>query len=281
MVASAAIMAGGAIASGILSQQGNAASAAESVKKQKELMRLQAKLNYNYSQKDLKNKYIANREGLENAGYNPMLMYSQGVTSNPSWTGAQSAADSRSGSSFNEGVSNALSSAQAGENIDLTRAQTNKTNAEAITEQFKQMHLQIDSMKKDAERILTSQHSNNFDRAQAREDLKTLTDYEHMVNDYNLGVQSLSIQQQVADNNYSLGLGNIGVQQIANRNNAKDIEYRNANAIESNNIARAGLPPRWATAVGGILGTSVGAGLGVYTAVKGGRKSRISRRRVR
>ena len=61
------------LAGGIANTLFNQAGVSNSTALQKDLMKYQAKLNYNYSQKDLKNKWTANRQGLEKAGYNPML----------------------------------------------------------------------------------------------------------------------------------------------------------------------------------------------------------------
>lgn len=85
---------GAGLASGLSSGFLGMASSHSAYKYQKRLMKLQAKLNYDYTQKQTLNSPSWQRQGLEDANYNPMLAlegYSSGGIS--SATGAQTAVD--------------------------------------------------------------------------------------------------------------------------------------------------------------------------------------------
>lgn len=81
----AGISALGSIAGGVM----NALSSGKAFNRQKELMALQAKLNYDYNKKQTLNQYGWQRQGLESANYNPLLAV-QGATgaSQQNWSGS-------------------------------------------------------------------------------------------------------------------------------------------------------------------------------------------------
>lgn len=62
---------------------------------QKDLMDYQARLNYKYGKKSALNQYTWQRQGLEKAGYNPLLALGGSVegVANTGWTAGQSAPD--------------------------------------------------------------------------------------------------------------------------------------------------------------------------------------------
>lgn len=84
----------GALIGGITSGVGiiaNALSSRKAFRRQKELMQLQADLNYRYNRDQTINQYSWQRRGLTNAGYNPLLAL-QGAAgpSAQSWAGSPS-----------------------------------------------------------------------------------------------------------------------------------------------------------------------------------------------
>lgn len=78
---------GASLASSIFANQSNATNQMLSFKANKALQENQARLNYEYAEKEARNKMIWNRAGLESAGYNPMLAVQNATAgSNSSWT---------------------------------------------------------------------------------------------------------------------------------------------------------------------------------------------------
>lgn len=106
----AVIKAVGSVASSLIGAGGSIAGAGLSFGQQKALQANQAKINYEYAEKEARNKPTWNRAGLETAGYNPMLAV-QNATSgaNASWTSAQSANAPDISGGITQGVANAQS----------------------------------------------------------------------------------------------------------------------------------------------------------------------------
>lgn len=75
------------LASAFMANQSNATNQMLSFKANKALQENQARLNYEYAEKEARNRMTWNRAGLESAGYNPMLAVQNATTgSNSSWT---------------------------------------------------------------------------------------------------------------------------------------------------------------------------------------------------
>lgn len=266
MVVSTAGLIGAAAVSALGSVAGAGLSNAMSVYKAKQLAEHQAWLNYTYNQKFNKWSALRNptftRRGLENAGYNPLLAVQSGQGIGPSNASTFDSTNPDSSPDLSGIGGNAVDTAlnlrkQMNENatteatVENTDADTSLKNAQTLTEQFKQANLNIDSQVKDAEKRLRDLDISNYERNQIRHDIDTLTNYKRMMNDYELGTISNQIQSRVA------------------ASNAQDVKNRYEIGSKANEIAEKNLPPKWAGTIGGILGTTVGAGLGVYGAMRG------------
>lgn len=98
------------LASGLLGGASSAAGAMLSYQQQKKLAAYNAKLNYQYAEKEARNKATWNRAGLESAGYNPMLAVQNSTSgANSSWTSAQSANAPDIAGGISSGIANAQS----------------------------------------------------------------------------------------------------------------------------------------------------------------------------
>lgn len=137
---------------------------------QKELQEHAAATNYKYAQKYSLNSPSWNREGLINAGYNPLLAV-QNATSgaNASWTSTGQANPSDLSGAFSKGFANAQDvkrldneSKQVEANVDAAYANADKAKAEKATllermpwiskrEKAEIGNIEKDSLKKEAE----------------------------------------------------------------------------------------------------------------------------------
>lgn len=122
-----------------------------------QLAEYQAKLNYKYAKKSAVNMPTYNRQGIEKAGYNPMLALGSIGASNSNWTSAQGLTTPDFSDVGSNAVSNALSVQQQRNQNDLATAQINNTNADTqlkqqqtLTETFEQAQKQVHA---DLERI--------------------------------------------------------------------------------------------------------------------------------
>ena len=114
------------------------ASNAVSYSSNKKLMKLQAALNYYYAHKTAINQPSWNRQGLEGAGYNPMLAVQNATSgSNSNWSGLNSVENPGLSDALSAGVANAQSfkhlenETQTTEaNADLAYANADKAKAE-------------------------------------------------------------------------------------------------------------------------------------------------------
>lgn len=230
MVVSTAGLIGAAAISALGSVAGAGLSNAMSVFKAKQLAEHQAWLNYSYNKKW--NKYSAlnnptlTRRGLEKAGYNPLLSVQSGQGIGPSNASSFDSTNPDSSPDLSGVGSNAVNTAlnlrkQINENattdaqVQNTNADTGLKNAQALTEQYKQANLNIDSQVKDAQKRLHDLDISNYERNQVRKDIETLTNYKRMLNDYELGTISNSIQGLNAQTNRMNAV-----------NNATDIQSR-------------------------------------------------------
>lgn len=167
----------GSIAGPALSTFSNAQGAQLSYDLQKQLMKDQAKINYNYYKKELKNRWLLTREGLTNANFNPMLAAIGNISGNSAWASPQSVSDLNFGSTTQSAVGNALDVRRVANETALNEATVDNTNADTVLKEQKSLSEEqnrIESRARiklhDAERVLIDKRSSNFEREQARED---------------------------------------------------------------------------------------------------------------
>lgn len=99
---------------------------------QKELMNYQAKLNWNYYNKDLNiNKYSISRKQLTAAGYNPYLMPGAQVSGANAWTSPQSVSDLGAGSNVPANFSSAAQMQSVQQQGELNDAQISNLGAQS------------------------------------------------------------------------------------------------------------------------------------------------------
>lgn len=123
------VMAGSAIAGGIMGLFGD--SSGDMLSNSKALARYNAKLNYNYNQKYALNAPTWQKSGLESAGYNPNLPFlgsGSGMGSASSFSGAPVVGSY----DYNSPVSNAISMAKTLSDLKVAVSQSN--NLDATTE---------------------------------------------------------------------------------------------------------------------------------------------------
>lgn len=127
--------------SGLLGIGANALSAYQQYQYQKDLMKYQAQLNFNFGKKSAVNQYMWQRQGLEKANFNPQLAWqgAEGVA-NTGWTAPQSAPSP----DYNSGIRNALDFYNAYQQASLmekqgvqaiSQANLNTENAEVAKSQ--------------------------------------------------------------------------------------------------------------------------------------------------
>lgn len=165
----------GSLASSLIGAFASNASAHKQYMNQSALQREAADLNYSYGIKSLKNSPSATREGLETAGYNPMLAV-QNATSgaNAGWTST--------GQAQNVDYGTALASAfdyQRVKNETKTAESTaNLQDEQAKTEENKRRNLEFDSMMKDAKKHLTDKETSWIDREKNAQIYKAMQEAE-------------------------------------------------------------------------------------------------------
>lgn len=126
------VMAGSAIAGGIMGLFGD--SSGDMLSNSKALARYNAKLNYNYNQKYALNAPTWQRSGLESAGYNPNLPFlgsGSGMGSASSFSGAPVVGSY----DYNSPATNAMSMAKTLTDLKVALSQAN--NLDATTENTK------------------------------------------------------------------------------------------------------------------------------------------------
>lgn len=145
MVANALIGAGSGILSGIAGVMGANASAFKQYKYNKKLQEQAAQLNYDYGQRSLMSSPSATRQGLEAAGYNPMLAVQNSTSgANAGWTSNSSV----QAPDYIGAMSNAIDrekniadiqnqTRQTESNIDLNDAAAEKNRADAAAQRLR------------------------------------------------------------------------------------------------------------------------------------------------
>ena len=228
----AGILAGGSVLSGALGAVGNSLSAYQQSQLQKSLMKYQAQLNTKYSRINTLNQYSWQRQGLERAGYNPQLAWqgAEGVAST-GWANSGQASDSRLGSSFGEGINNALSFAQQLNNDKMTDAQVMNYNADsvlknnqAITEMYSQLEKLNHADLMSAEKVLTDKDVSWYDRKQAREDKRLANEIEKTGNELKVGMMNALTNQLMA----KTGQFNAETNRLNAHTNATSVQNLNA-----------------------------------------------------
>lgn len=199
----------------------NSAGVQNNVDMQKNLMRYQALLNYKYSQKDLKTKWSANRTGLENAGYNPMLALA-GVTSNSSWASPQSVSDNNAGATFGTGVANALQARNLAQQNNLIQSQVENNNADselkrqqAVTETYDQLQKQVHADLEDTYRQLQDKDLSTYDEKFLLFRKKTLQE-----------IETMNIQNQVGLTQATANMIQAQASRTNANANARDVESK-------------------------------------------------------
>lgn len=158
---SASIIAGASLGSAGIGVIGANASTKKQYKYQSKLQAQAAKLNYDYSLLSARNLHSATREGLENAGYNPMLAVQNGTSgANSSFTSAgQSSAPDYLG-----GLSNAFEFQKLSNETKLADTQSNLFNEQSKTEDSKRTNLEFQNAMLDVEKHLKDKDLDTYDR---------------------------------------------------------------------------------------------------------------------
>lgn len=210
MVLSAALAAGITAAG---SMAGSALSNAQSYSQSKKLMDRQAKLNYIYSKKTALESPGWNRQGLEDAGYNPMLAV-QNATSgvNSNWAGLNNSTVSDYGSSVGAGISNAMDiqrvdnetkTADSAQDLNYANADKAKAEKSALMEKMpfisQREKAEIGNIDKDS--MLKESQIHNIDETtkfiQKRYELDKM-----------LGLMGINVQRYGIDKNYASSIYN-------------------------------------------------------------------------
>lgn len=146
---------------GLFGAGASALSSLQQYQYQKALQKQAAQLNYDYGQKSLLNSPLSTRQGLEKAGYNPMLAVQNSTTgANSGWTSAGNATGTDYASGISQAVNNAQNlrrleneTAQTQSAVDTNEATARNQNAEArnreleneyIPENYKKQFAKID-----------------------------------------------------------------------------------------------------------------------------------------
>lgn len=223
----------------------------------KQIAKYQSALNYKYMRKQLINSPTFNRQGLEKAGYNPMLAINNASASgSSSWSGLANPSSMDLSDTGSSAVSNALSLRQQRNSDALTGAQVANYNADSllknnqsITELYSQLEKMNHADLMQAQKILTNKESNNYERIQAREDLRVANEIERTGNDFKVGIAQ-AIASQIG----------AGAQSIMAGANAQETKLR-AQWIKDHpylyGIERAG------AGIAGLLGAGIGAGYSI------------------
>lgn len=246
----------GSIGGAIIGGASNSRAARRQFEYQKRLQEQAARLNYEYSLRSAENMPSSTRKGLENANYNPMLAVQNGTGSSSQFTSAGSAGSFDNQAAISSAISNATDLANLRNQTMISESSSDAYYAQADKAKMEKaeivQRLPFVRPKAKAEYIKTQMES-----AKLENDI-------HYQNEYiNYLKSSLKLQRE------------LGLMGFAN---AKDIANIGAAAQRYGSdkmydIGLKGLPPKWASTVGGILGTGIGAGVGVYSAVKGANKS--------
>lgn len=189
MVASAAIKGGlslaGALGGTALNIFGNAKSQKRAMAIQAALMNLQ----YQYNQRALREQYSNARQGLESAGYNPILAATQGVNSNGVGLGSVGT-PSNPASDYGDNITNAV---QTASNVKLQEA--NARNLDAGTENIQadtalktvqKGIFECDKQIKENEAELRKKDVDTYDRRFLLEQNERLARTKHMLTDAGL-----------------------------------------------------------------------------------------------
>lgn len=204
MVSGASIL-GAAGISALGNIVGGIASNELSAFQMRELAKYQASLNYKYAKKSALEMPGFNRQGLETAGYNPMLALGNLGNAVNSWVGTSNPTTpdlSRIGSNA---VDTAMNIAQTKSNVGLQNSQATLNNATESKVNAETFNIMSDTVLKDIQKDninlqnkLLNKDINWYDKKQYREDLRLNNDIQRSVNDYKLGILGASAQNAIA-----------------------------------------------------------------------------------
>lgn len=213
MVAPAVIGAAIGAAGNIL---GGMASNANSVYKQKQVAKYQASLNYKYAQKSALNSPSWNKEGLINAGLNPMLALGNQQGATTGWTTGSDSGTSDFSSLGSNAVSNAMAVKQQKNQDALSSAQVNNYNADSvlknnqsITEMYSQLEKLNHADLMHAQKILTDKDVSWYDKKMALEQKRVANEIERTGNDFKVGMAQAIASQISAQGSYMSGSSSI------------------------------------------------------------------------
>lgn len=267
MVLSAAILAGGALASGALGVAGSNASSKKQYEYQRRLQEQAAALNYHYNTQWAKNSPSFTRQGLESAGYNPMLAVQNGTSNAASYTSTGQAQNVDYNSSLQSGVSNS---------IDVFRLKNETRQSDAMSDSY---YANADKAKAEKAEIIqrlpyvSAQAKANYMKT-AMESAKLENDIHYQDEQLNLLKKQIEVQQYLGQLGFANAKDIANIQSAATRYAAdKSSSASRYGSDKSYDLGLKSIPPKWAQTLGGILGTGLGAGVGVYSAIKRANKS--------
>lgn len=204
MVLSALVSAGtsllGGLAGGLGQGLANMGSGMLSYNLQKDMMKYQSSLNFNYGKKTALNQYNWQRQGLQNAGYNPMLAVQNPTGVNTSFSGLNSAPDLTNATNI---VGNAVALRQQRVNEAVASSQVENQNADtqlkqnqSVTESARYWNVIADSYLKDAQKAFTDTQNFHYPRYIRSEIYKNLKQAELFANQVKYNNAYLILQKQ-------------------------------------------------------------------------------------
>ena len=198
----------GALIGGAFGLAGSFGSNAMSVGMSKELQEHQAKLNWKYAKKNALEMPGFNRQGLEAAGYNPMLALGNLQGAQSSWSASNSLQSSDMSNLGNNAISNAISLKQQENQNNLTEAQVDNYNADSVLKNYQTMTQVFEQLEKqnradlyEAEKKLTDKKTSNFEREQAREDIRLANEIDRTQKEYKVGMLNAGANMTSANAN--------------------------------------------------------------------------------
>lgn len=236
---------------------------------QKKLMHDQAKINYKYYEKELRNRWSLAREGLNNGNFNPMLAAIGNISGNSAWASPQSINDANFGSSASAGVANANTQRELDQMQGLRLAQTNNTNAdsvlknsetglklmEQITETYKQDLMSAETNLRNAEEQYKQKEISWYDYQVAQKDYQNATERykavaEHKDRVVNNSISAVDVNNQAVLMDSQIGMNN--AQSLLTEQMIRRAEWENKHPVASRVLAP----------LAGGLSAGVGVGVG-------------------
>lgn len=166
----------------------------------KNLMKLQSKLNYDYGRKTALNQYNWQRQGLESANYNPMLAVQNPSGVNTSFSGLNSAPDmTNSADLINNSIAlrqQRVNEAVASSQVENQNADTQLKQNQSVTESARYWNVIADNYLKEAQTAFTRTQNFNYPHYIRSEIYKNLKQAELFSNQVKYNNAYLTLQQQ-------------------------------------------------------------------------------------